>query len=113
MKYYVESFLSYLYKKVIVSRAGHDILHYFTVKGTNINKKLGRWDNICIFVQYTGLCLTAVTTCSKISSLISEIRFLTVSLDKDITCNVFAGCSPRINFVASRIQGLISSSPML
>ena len=24
MKYYVESFLSYLYKKVIVSRAGHD-----------------------------------------------------------------------------------------
>ena len=26
MKYYVESFLSYLYKKVIVSRAGHDSL---------------------------------------------------------------------------------------
>ena len=24
MKYYVESFLSYLYKEVIVSRAGHD-----------------------------------------------------------------------------------------
>ena len=24
MKYYVESYLSYLYKKVIVSRAGHD-----------------------------------------------------------------------------------------
>ena len=28
MKYYVESYLSYLYKKVIVSRAGHDISNF-------------------------------------------------------------------------------------
>ena len=34
MKYYVESFLSYLYKKVIVSRAGHDTnTNYARVRG--------------------------------------------------------------------------------